>query len=260
MSKEKILISSEAVELSASSRQKLMQMGYELVSCQRDGFDVLDAIRRERPALAIFSAQMRNLDAIGVIEKLQIGGYLPNMLVTSTYTDRLNEQIYASVPNCHALLLPVEQDMLLRRIGEIIRMAAGTPDEPGPQEKRWGLVITDILHEIGVPAHVKGYYYIRTAIMNSLKDGRMLDAVTKRLYPSVAQQYGTTASRVERAIRHAIELAWDRGDIEVLNHYFGYTIQNTRGKPTNSEFIAMITDLIRLRHSDPVGMEESIAR
>ena len=109
------------------------------------------------------------------------------------------------------------------------------------------LLITDIIHQIGVPAHIKGYHYLREAIMMSVKNTELINSVTKMLYPSVAQKHKTTSSRVERAIRHAIEVAWDRGDIDVLNAYFGYTVQNDRGKPTNSEFIAMISDKIRLQ-------------
>ena len=106
--------------------------------------------------------------------------------------------------------------------------------------------VTKIIHQIGVPAHIKGYQYLRTAILMTIEDNDVINSVTKILYPSVAKQYQTTSSRVERAIRHAIEVAWDRGDVDTLNAYFGYTIQNSRGKPTNSEFIAMIADNLRL--------------
>ena len=108
--------------------------------------------------------------------------------------------------------------------------------------------VTEIIHRIGVPAHIKGYNYLRTAIMMTVEDEELINAVTKILYPTVAKKYSTTSSRVERAIRHAIEVAWDRGDLEILNKYFGYTIQNDRGKPTNSEFIAMIADNVRLKN------------
>lgn len=108
--------------------------------------------------------------------------------------------------------------------------------------------VTQIIHQIGVPAHIKGYQYLRTAIIMAIKDAEIINYVTKMLYPTVAKQYQTTSSRVERAIRHAIEVAWDRGDVDVLNSYFGYTIQNNRGKPTNSEFIAMIADNLRLKN------------
>lgn len=108
------------------------------------------------------------------------------------------------------------------------------------------LQVTDILHEIGVPAHIKGYHYLRCSILMAIEHPHIINAITKELYPSVAKNYETTSSRVERAIRHAIEVAWDRGDVEVLNSYFGYTIHNGRGKPTNSEFIAMISDRLRI--------------
>ena len=109
------------------------------------------------------------------------------------------------------------------------------------------LRVTEILHQIGVPAHIKGYHYLRDSILMAVEDPGIINAVTKQLYPSVAKRYNTTSSRVERAIRHAIEVAWDRGDVDVLNSYFGYTIHNTRGKPTNSEFIAMIADRLQLQ-------------
>ena len=108
--------------------------------------------------------------------------------------------------------------------------------------------VTDMIHSLGVPAHIKGYQYLRTAIMLTINDSDVINSVTKVLYPSVAKKYQTTTSRVERAIRHAIEVAWDRGDVDTLNSYFGYTIQNNRGKPTNSEFIAMIADNLRLKY------------
>jgi two-component system response regulator (stage 0 sporulation protein A) len=108
--------------------------------------------------------------------------------------------------------------------------------------------VTKIIHQIGVPAHIKGYQYLRTAILMTIQDSDIINSVTKVLYPSVAKKYQTTTSRVERAIRHAIEVAWDRGDVDTLNSYFGYTIQNNRGKPTNSEFIAMIADSLRLKY------------
>ena len=107
-------------------------------------------------------------------------------------------------------------------------------------------IVTNVIHEIGVPAHIKGYQYLREAIIIAVNDMEVINAVTKVLYPAVAKKFGTTPSRVERAIRHAIEVAWDRGDLETLQKYFGYTVSNTKGKPTNSEFIAMIADRLML--------------
>ena len=110
------------------------------------------------------------------------------------------------------------------------------------------IVVTDIIHQLGVPAHIKGYHYLRTAILHSIEDKTLLESVTKLLYPTVAGIYDTTSSRVERAIRHAIEIAWDRGNVDTLNSFFGYTVDISKGKPTNSEFIALITDKLRLRY------------
>ena len=111
------------------------------------------------------------------------------------------------------------------------------------------ILVTQVIHQIGVPAHIKGYQYLREAIIMTVEDMDVINAVTKVLYPEVAQKFNTTASRVERAIRHAIEVAWDRGDLETLQKYFGYTVSNAKGKPTNSEFIAMIADRISLNGS-----------
>ena len=108
-----------------------------------------------------------------------------------------------------------------------------------------------MIHQLGVPAHIKGYHYLRSAILHCIEDSEMLECVTKLLYPTVASEFQTTPSRVERAIRHAIEIAWDRGDIETLNSYFGFTVNTGKGKPTNSEFIALIADRIKLRYLDP---------
>ncbi len=123
----------------------------------------------------------------------------------------------------------------------------GSHGDSNFQDKDLTVTISEIMHQIGVPAHIKGYQYLREAILLSVGDDEMINSVTKYLYPTVAKKFGTTPSRVERAIRHAIEVAWDRGDVDVLSSYFGYTIQNQRGKPTNSEFIAMISDRLKLK-------------
>ena len=136
------------------------------------------------------------------------------------------------------------QSIAARRVQDIPAIAL-QETEKGPDIESQ---VTQIIHQIGVPAHIKGYQYLRTAILLTVKDSDIINSVTKVLYPSVAKKYATTTSRVERAIRHAIEVAWDRGDVDTLNSYFGYTIQNNRGKPTNSEFIAMIADNLRLKY------------
>jgi two-component system response regulator (stage 0 sporulation protein A) len=121
------------------------------------------------------------------------------------------------------------------------------------------MMVTEVIFQVGVPAHIKGYAYLRKAIMLSVIEPEMINSVTKVLYPEVAKAFGTTPSRVERAIRHAIEIAWDRGDVEVLGAYFGYTINTGRGKPTNSEFIAMIADRLRLRADTQALLQQEVS-
>ena len=149
-------------------------------------------------------------------------------------------------------LKPFDADAMSERIVSLCEKSTAEPTgkaliTPLPPSSSLEIRVTEIIHQIGVPAHIKGYHYLRDAILMSINDEEIINAVTKRLYPSVAKKHNTTSSRVERAIRHAIEVAWDRGDVEVLNSFFGYTIHNGRGKPTNSEFIAMISDKFRLQ-------------
>ena len=125
--------------------------------------------------------------------------------------------------------------------------AAPIIDPMDTHEHEIEVLVTEVIHQIGVPAHIKGYHYLREAIILSIENTEMINSVTKLLYPTVAKKFNTTSSRVERAIRHGIEVAWDRGDIDVLNSYFGFTVHTGRGKPTNSEFIAMIADRLRLQ-------------
>ena len=142
------------------------------------------------------------------------------------------------------LLKPIDSMSLAEHLLSLSRERSSREDRSPDIETQ----VTKIIHQIGVPAHIKGYQYLRTAILLTIRDSEVINSVTKILYPTVAKKYQTTTSRVERAIRHAIEVAWDRGDVETLNSYFGYTIQNDRGKPTNSEFIAMIADNLRLKY------------
>ena len=142
------------------------------------------------------------------------------------------------------LLKPIDPQSLAEHLLSLSRERSSREDRSQDIETQ----VTKIIHQIGVPAHIKGYQYLRTAILLTIRDSDVINSVTKVLYPTVAKKYQTTTSRVERAIRHAIEVAWDRGDVETLNSYFGYTIQNDRGKPTNSEFIAMIADNLRLKY------------
>ena len=166
--------------------------------------------------------------------------------------NKQNILIEASMAGADVCLLkPIDLASLKSHIDTILKL--NKKDSAKPHERISDMPdteaqVTKIIHQIGVPAHIKGYQYLRYAIIMAIDDADIINSVTKVLYPTVAKKFGTTTSRVERAIRHAIEVAWDRGDVDTLNSYFGYTIQNSRGKPTNSEFIAMIADNLRLKY------------
>ena len=172
------------------------------------------------------------------------------MAMSSFDSQRLEKELIDAGVDYY-FLKPFDVNVMAQRIIQI----SGWKNEKEPlvvkdsvvSDAQLELMITEIIHQIGVPAHIKGYHYLREAIILSIKNSDIINSVTKLLYPTVAKKHNTTASRVERAIRHAIEVAWDRGNIDVLDSYFGYTIQNERGKPTNSEFIAMISDKLRLK-------------
>ncbi|MDO4743710.1 MAG: sporulation transcription factor Spo0A, partial [bacterium] len=174
----------------------------------------------------------------------------PLVMVMSSFDNPKLESEALNAGAAYYFIKPFDFSILAERIFQISNWNNKIPPITQQNEitdSDLELMITEIIHQIGVPAHIKGYHYLREAIMLSVRNSDMINSITKLLYPTVAKKHSTTSSRVERAIRHAIEVAWDRGDIDVLNSYFGYTIHNNRGKPTNSEFIAMISDKLRLR-------------
>ena len=162
-----------------------------------------------------------------------------------------NQNIFVEANNAGAelcILKPYDLKSLTEHIQSILLRKNSSSVSQATEAFDIETQVTQIIHQIGIPAHIKGYQYLRSAIIMTINDNEIINSVTKVLYPSVAKKYSTTTSRVERAIRHAIEVAWDRGDVDTLNRFFGYTIQNNRGKPTNSEFIAMIADNLRLKY------------
>ena len=248
----KILIADENAAGRQSLMMELRRVGYSNIELATNGEDALKKIDQYHPDVAIIDVWLSGLDGIGVLRnsrKLNYGNdKAPAFIVVSMVS---NQSVFMEAANAGAdlcLLKPYNVDSLCTHIAslsqsraaDISGSIAGTPDIETQ--------VTKIIHQIGVPAHIKGYQYLRTAILLTVKDSDIINSVTKILYPSVAKKYQTTTSRVERAIRHAIEVAWDRGDVDTLNSYFGYTIQNNRGKPTNSEFIAMIADNLRLQY------------
>ncbi len=211
----------------------------QVIGDTADGTEALRLIEQHRPQVLLTDLLLPGLDGLGLLRRIK-GSDTRAMLVTSAVMDSTVRE--AQRAGAYALLpKPVDGKSLL----EHLRCAATPPDEePLPQLES---MVTAIIHEIGVPAHIKGYQYLREAIILTVRDMDIINAVTKVLYPEVAKCFATTPSRVERAIRHAIEVAWDRGDIETLQKYFGYTVNSAKGKPTNSEFIAMIADRLQLQ-------------
>ena len=218
---------------------------FQVVGSTGDGEDLVQMAAQLQPQLVIMDVVLPGLDGFGALSRMQaMQGDMPQVIVTSSFcNDRVVQQatdlgVYFFLPK------PVSDSSLMEHMRRAVNPQQEREEVHAPALE--GLV-TGIIHEIGVPAHIKGYQYLREAIMIAVDDMDVINAVTKVLYPEVAKRFATTPSRVERAIRHAIEVAWDRGDLETLQHYFGYTVNSAKGKPTNSEFIALIADRLQLQ-------------
>ena len=255
----KILIADENHDFRRLCREKLSDMGYRNYEEAVNGEDALYKISKFHPDIVLIDIWLSKLDCVAVIKGALSMNYSPELPPSFIVMSIVNNQnVFFEATEAGAeycVLKPLDYKSLGERIGRILKnrrepLGARKSDPDDTERKSTDLEtqVTKIIHQIGVPAHIKGYQYLRTAIMMAIGDNEIINSVTKILYPSVAKQYSTTSSRVERAIRHAIEVAWDRGDIDTLNSYFGYTIQNNPGKPTNSEFIAMIADNLRLQN------------
>lgn len=224
--------------------EALTSKGLQVEICAKDGAQVVERIKDLKPDVAVMDVNMPSLDAIGVMEKVKNeAGKIPKFIVTTDYDSSFIKNEVMSKGASYIMLTPFDYTSLSDRI---ISLVATDNGQMVSQKTNMEVVVTEIIHQIGVPAHIKGYHYLRESILLSINDSEMINSITKLLYPTVAKKFKTTPSRVERAIRHAIEVAWDRGDVDTLNEYFGYTIHNLRGKPTNSEFIAMIADKLTL--------------
>ncbi len=252
-SKIKILIADESAEFRRNCKEGLYALGYREISEACNGEDALHKIEGLHPDIVLLDIWMSRLDCVHIIKSALGMNFTPDMppsFIVMSIVNNQNMFFEASESGAeYCILKPIDFQSLSQRILRIMakKRTSKTPPSAGPNiGNDMEAQVTKVIHQIGVPAHIKGYQYLRTAILMTINDTDIINSVTKILYPSVAKQYQTTSSRVERAIRHAIEVAWDRGDLDTLNAYFGYTIQNNRGKPTNSEFIAMIADNLRL--------------
>jgi len=217
--------------------------GFTVVGSVGDGIEAAQMIEAKKPDLVVMDLVLPGVDGMSILRQVRTGEEEgPKVIfLSSFFTDSVLAEA-AELGADYFLPKPCETNALLDRMQAVFGQQEVQEDENSWLKNR----VTAVIHEIGVPAHIKGYQYLREAIMIAVDDMDVINAVTKILYPEVAKRFGTTPSRVERAIRHAIEVAWDRGDLETLQKYFGYTVSNSKGKPTNSEFIAMIADRLVL--------------
>lgn len=260
-----VLIADDNMEFATTLKKYFDQKdNMEVVAIARDGNEAFEKIVECEPDVALLDVIMPHLDGIGVLEKLnetKLNKYPVCVMISAVGQDKVTKQAI-SLGAQYYVVKPFDIEVLIKRIEElknyqvpekssnfIIREAKSEYIQiPKMERKEDNLeaLVTNIIHEVGVPAHIKGYQYLREAIMMVVDNIDMINQITKQLYPEIAHKYKTTSSRVERAIRHAIEVAWSRGKIEATESIFGYTVNANKGKPTNSEFIAMIADKLRL--------------
>ncbi len=235
----------------------------ELVGKAHDGEEICEIIKEKQPDVVVLDIIMPKVDGLSVMERLQNENYgkkMPSFIVVSAVgQERITEDAFTLGADYY-MLKPFDNQLLLNRIKHMRRGGLRQSREISRQasqeknsQKMFGNLendVTNIIHEIGVPAHIKGYQYLRDAIILAVNDMEMLNSITKILYPTIAKRHQTTPSRVERAIRHAIEVAWSRGKMDTIDALFGYTVSTGKGKPTNSEFIALIADKIRLEYKN----------
>ncbi len=237
----------------------------EVIKAARDGEEAYDNIIKLKPDVALLDVIMPHLDGLGVLEKLsksKLESVPICIMVSAVGQDKITQKAM-SLGASYYVIKPFDINVLIQRIKEIknynpedLRKTAITLGKENKEQyinvntKKTGdnieALVTNVIHEVGVPAHIKGYQYLREAIMMGIENIEVINQITKQLYPDIASKYDTTPSRVERAIRHAIEVAWGRGDQKIVENIFGYTVSADKGKPTNSEFIAMIADKLRL--------------
>lgn len=231
----------------------------EVVGVARDGLEAFDLITTKMPDIAVLDIIMPHLDGLGVLEKINSITLKKRplfIILSAVGQDKITQRALALGAEYY-VVKPFDMDVLVSRIRQLKETNQTTVIRPeytgavrsthhSSPQRNLEVEVTSVMHEIGVPAHIKGYQYLRDAIMMVVKDLDIINSITKQLYPTIAREYNTTPSRVERAIRHAIEVAWSRGQVDAIDSLFGYTVNLGKGKPTNSEFIAMVADKLRL--------------
>lgn len=222
--------------------------GFQVLGTANDGEQAIRMVTERKPDVLVLDLMLAKQDGLSVLKAISSMEHKPVTLATSRFVTDYVASAAANLGVRYLMLKPCDMNTLVERLEEI----RGGENQRQPAARRKDAtsiesMVTSIIHEIGVPAHIKGYQYLREAIIIAVGDMDVINAITKVLYPQVAKTFQTTPSRVERAIRHAIEVAWDRGDLDTLQRFFGYTVSNTKGKPTNSEFIALIADKLQLQ-------------
>jgi len=245
----KIVIADDNREFCELLKEYISQQeDFVLAGIANNGLEALEMIEQNSPDVVVLDIIMPHLDGIGVLEKLA-SGYLankPRVIMLTAFGQENVTQRAVELGADYYILKPFDFSVLASRIRQLTDGGSSAQYISSVKPKNLDVAVTNIIHEMGVPAHIKGYHYLRDAILMVIDEINLLGAVTKELYPMIGQKYQTTPSRVERAIRHAIELAWDRGNVDMMTKFFGYTINLERGKPTNSEFIAMVADKLRI--------------
>ena len=222
--------------------------GFQILGTATDGEQAIRMVTERKPDVLVLDLMLAKKDGLAVLKAIAGMERKPVTLATSRFITDYVASAAANLGVRYLMVKPCDMTALVERLeeirgGESQQKSVSRQSTPANIET----MVTGIIHEIGVPAHIKGYQYLREAIIIAVNDMDVINAITKVLYPQVAKTFQTTPSRVERAIRHAIEVAWDRGDLDTLQRFFGYTVSNTKGKPTNSEFIALIADKLQLQ-------------
>lgn len=254
-SRTKILIADVGEEFQTLLADALNnEEDFEVVGTTSDGQKAVKMVSDLCPDVILLDIVLLKLDGLGVLKTINSMNLRkkPAAIVLSGFVNEHTTTEVAMLGAYYFMIKPCDMQTLIERIRQVksrgkFHQTATQAPHTTKSELSLESMVTAIIHEIGVPAHIKGYQYLREAIMIAVRDMDVINAVTKVLYPEVAKRFSTTPSRVERAIRHAIEVAWDRGDLETLQKFFGYTVSNSKGKPTNSEFIAMIADRLQLQ-------------
>ena len=245
----RVLIGDDSLELGISWATAFKEAGLYAITRPKMGKVLVDYVLTERPAVVILDAKTPGLDVCDIIRTLKGSGeYAPVIFVTANYDSAKVEFEVMDAGADYYMIRPFDPETLVSKVLSVYNDKINGRRNTASDESDMECVVTEIIHQIGIPAHIKGYHYLRDAIMMAVNDMDVLNAITKILYPTVAKKYRTTSSRVERAIRHAIEVAWSRGKLDTLDELFGYTVSTGKGKPTNSEFIALIADTIQLEY------------